>query len=389
LTPDDTLASAIDLLGHLIAFPSISDASNLPLADYVEDYLKALGVSVLRAPNAAGDKTALLATIGPMVDGGVILSGHVDVVPAVGQKWTSDPFRMRRDEGLLYGRGACDMKGFDAVALAMAPHFLSAGLRRPIHILLSYDEELTCLGPLDFIRRFGVDLPRPAVAIVGEPSMMMVVDSHKGVASFTTRVTGVEAHSAKPATGANAVPIACEIVAKIDRLSREREDSEPRNPRFDPPWSTLHVGTIHGGEARNILARECVAHWEFRAMPGVDSMEPLREVEKYIADVALPRLTRHVSGPTITTRVDVDVPPLAAEAGSLAENLALSLTRTNATHAVSYASEAGHFQRAGIPTIICGPGSIDQAHRPDEYIAVEQMAACVAFMEGLARELAS
>jgi acetylornithine deacetylase len=185
------------------------------------------------------------------------------------------------------------------------------------------------------------------------------------------------------------VPVACEIVAEIDRLSEEREASEPRNPRFDPPWSTLHVGSIHGGEARNILARECVAHWEFRAMPGVDSMEPLREVEKYVAEVALPRLTRHVSGPTITTRVDVDVPPLAAEPGSLAENLALSLTRTNATHAVSYASEAGHFQRAGIPTIICGPGSIDQAHRPDEYIAIDQMAACVAFIERLAQELAA
>jgi len=376
------------ILQRLVAFATISDRSNLALIDYVEGYFRELGVPTWRAPNASGDKAALLATIGPMVEGGVVLSGHTDVVPVEGQAWSGDPFDLREADGRLYGRGACDMKGFDAIALAMVPAFQAAGLKRPIHILLSYDEETTCLGPLDCIARFGRETPRPAVAIIGEPTMMAVADAHKGVATFRTRVTGFEAHSAKPALGANAVAIACDIVSEIGRLARAYEAPEMCDPRFDPPYSTLQVGMIAGGTARNILARECGFHWEFRGLPRHTTAEAAARVQAFVDEVALPRLTRFVSGPTIETVLEVDVPGLAAVDNERAATLALRLTRSNERPiAMSFATEAGHFQRAGLSTIVCGPGSIDQAHKSDEFVALSQLSACIAFMQGLADEL--
>ncbi len=219
----DRLAKAKALLARLIAFDSISDRSNLPVVDFVEHYLAAHGVAVRRAPNASGDKAALLATIGPRVDGGVVLSGHTDVVPVDGQIWSSRPFAMREAAGRLYGRGACDMKGFDACVLAMVPAFQAAGLKRPIQIALSDDEETTCQGSGDLIGWFGRDEPRPGAVVVGEPTMMEVADAHKSVATLRTLVTGNEAHSALPALGANAVAVAADVVSEIGRLAREYE----------------------------------------------------------------------------------------------------------------------------------------------------------------------
>jgi len=382
----ERLETAKALLARLVAFDSVSDKSNLPVIDFVEDYLKAHGVATRRAPNASGDKAAILATIGPRVDGGVVLSGHTDVVPVDGQPWSGDPFELREKSGRLYGRGACDMKGFDACVLAMVPTFKAAALKRPVHIVLSYDEETTCLGSLDVIASFGHDEPKPGAVIVGEPTMMQVADAHKGVATFRTRVTGHEAHSALPALGANAVAAAADVVSEIGRLAREYEKG-PLDPRFTPPYSTLHVGMIQGGTARNILARECAFHWEFRGLPGVTTASALAKVQAFVDKVALPRLTRYVAGPMITTEIEVDVPPLAAAPGSAAETLALRLTRSNDRIAVSFATEAGCFQRAGLPAVVCGPGSIDQAHKPDEFVDEAQLAACLAFLDNLAGEL--
>ena len=385
----DPEARAKAILARLVAFDSVSDRTNLPLVEFVEDYLGGLGVPTRRAPNARGDKAALWATIGPAVDGGIVLSGHTDVVPTEGQPWSGDPFALREIDGRLYGRGACDMKGFGAAALAMVPTFQAAALKRPIHLLLSYDEETTCLGSLDFIAAFGADLPRPSVVIVGEPTMMEVADAHKGVATFQTRVTGVEAHSAKPQLGANAISAACEIVAEIDRLGRDLEAPDRLDPRFDPPFSTFHVGVIRGGTARNILARECEFHWEFRGLPNFSSAAALALVQSYVDEIALPRLRRFAPGPQISTWMEVDVPGLAAETGSAAATLALRLARSNRPIAVSYATEAGHFQRAAVPTVVCGPGSIDQAHKPDEFLSTAQLAECLAFLGRLAEQASS
>ncbi len=382
----ERLAKAKALLARLVAFDSVSDSSNLPVVAFVEDFLASHGVSARRAPNAAGDKAAILATIGPRVDGGIVLSGHTDVVPVAGQPWSSDPFGLREAAGRLYGRGACDMKGFDACVLAMVPAFQARALKRPVHIVLSYDEETTCLGSRDVIAWFGRDEPRPGAVIVGEPTMMAVADAHKSIATFRTIVTGHEAHSALPALGANAVAAAADIVSEIGRLARDYEDG-PLDPRFTPPYSTLHVGMIQGGTAHNILARECWFRWEFRGLPGATTASALAKVQAFVDTVALPRLTRFVKGPAITTEIEVDVPPLAAEPGSAAETLALRLTRSNARIAVSFATEAGQFQAAGLPAVVCGPGSIDQAHKPDEYVEEAQLAACLAFLDSLGDEL--
>ena len=382
----ERLADAKALLAKLIGFDSVSHASNLPVIDFVEAYLISHGVAVRRAPNLAGDKAAILATIGPRVDGGVMLSGHTDVVPVDGQSWSGLPFALREAQGRLYGRGACDMKGFDASVLAMAPAFKAAPLKRPIHIVFSYDEETTCLGSLDVIAWLGREEPKPAAVIVGEPTMMQVADAHKSIATMRTLVTGHEAHSALPALGANAVAAAADIVSEIGRLARDYEDG-PLDPRFTPPYSTLHVGMIQGGTARNILARECAFHWEFRGLPGVATASALTKVQAYVNSVALPRLTRFVTGPSIVTELEADVPPLTAEPGSTAQTLALKLTRSNRTIAVSFATESGHFQAAGLPTVVCGPGSIDQAHKPDEFVDESQLIACLGFLQNLADEL--
>lgn len=383
----DRLAETKDLLARLIAFPTVSDRSNLALIDSVADYFAAHGVATRRLPDPSGQKAALLATLGPERDGGVVLSGHTDVVPVEGQPWTTDPFAMREIDGKIFGRGAVDMKGFDACVLACVPDFLARRLKRPIHILLSYDEETTCLGSLDAIARFGADLPRPGLAIVGEPTMMKVADAHKGVATFQTRVIGVEGHSANPQIGASAIAAAGEIVAEICRLARAAEVPELCDPRFDPPYATFNVGMIQGGTARNILARECLIHWEFRGLPDYPTARAVEQVQRFIDEVALPRLRRYVSEPTIETMLEVDVPGLTPEENCPAATLAQRLARANQTIAVSFATEAGHFQQREIPTVICGPGSIEQAHKPNEFIAVSQLASCLEFMRGLADEM--
>lgn len=386
-TPDPRRARAIDILTRLVSFDTESSKSNLALIDDVEALLRAEGVSFTRAPNAAGDKAALFATIGPMTEGGVVLSGHTDVVPVAGQAWTSDPFTLREADGRLYGRGACDMKGFAALALAMIPEFKAAALKRPIHILLSYDEETTCLGPVDLIERFGRDLPRPGACIVGEPTLMHVADAHKSISTYETVVRGFEAHSSKPALGANAIAAAADLVAEISRMQARYEAKAETNSRFDPPYSTVHVGILRGGTARNILAKEARFWWEFRGLPGTRPDEAFVAFDDYARRVALPALARFTPEVAIETTCEVEVPGLAPEPGSRAEALALKLTRSNRTVAVSYATEAGRFQQGGVPTVVCGPGSIDQAHQPDEFLAVEQIDKGLRFMRELIGEM--
>lgn len=385
---DSRLAAAIGLLERLVSFDTESSKSNLALVAYVEEVLRAKGAPFVVVPNATGDKAAIFVTIGPMVDGGVVLSGHTDVVPVAGQNWTSDPFVLRRDGGRLYGRGATDMKGFDAVCLAMIDEFQRAPLRKPIHILLSYDEETTCAGPLDTIARFGLDLPRPGAVIVGEPTNMQVADAHKSIATFHTTVRGLEAHSSKPHLGANAIEGAAALVHDLYAFAGElAQGVGGRDERFDPPTSTLSVGTIHGGTARNILARECAFLWEFRGLPGAPQDLALRRLERHAAQVVLPRLRRFAPEASVETVVEVEVPGLCAESGSAAETLALKLTRSNRTIAVPYATEAGRFQGAGVPTVVCGPGSIDQAHQPDEFVEEAELQACIGFLRALVAEL--
>jgi acetylornithine deacetylase len=382
----DALARALPLIERLVGFDTESSKSNLPLIDFVEEYLAELNVPFVRVPNADGSKAAIFATVGPMNDGGIVLSGHTDVVPVAGQSWTSDPFVLRRDGTRLYGRGTCDMKGFDAICLAMMPEFQRADLRRPVHLLFSYDEEVTCEGPLDTIRRFGHDLPRPDAVIVGEPTNMEVADTHKSVSTYHTHVRGHEAHSSKPFLGVSAVHVGCELVAELTRIGEDFARAGDPSGRFEPAWSTVHVGTISGGTARNILAKDCKFHWEFRGLPGVPLRAALERFEAYVEELRATRL-KDFPDTFVDTKIEVEVPGLAADAGSPAEALALRLTRSNRTIAVPFATEAGQFQTAGIPTIVCGPGNVNQAHQPDEFIEIAEIEKCIGFLRALAQTL--
>ncbi|WP_438646702.1 acetylornithine deacetylase [Salinarimonas soli] len=371
------------MLDRLVGFDTESQRSNLALIDFVADYLAAWGVPHVRVPNPDGTKAALFATIGPGDRGGVVLSGHTDVVPVAGQDWTSDPYRLRVEDGRAYGRGSVDMKGFGALALALVPDLLAADLKTPIHIMLSYDEETTCLGVVDTIRRFGADLPLPRAVIVGEPTGLEVADAHKSVVTFDTVVHGFEAHSSKPELGANAVSAAAALVAGLDAIGDEMMERGDPSGRFDPPYTSVHVGTIRGGTARNIVPKLCSFHWEFRGLPSLDPDEIPRRFAALSEEVARTRLNRFGERGRIETQLEVSVPGLAPAPGSDAERLALRLAGRNRTVTVPYGSEAGHFQAAGIPTILCGPGSIDRAHQPDEYITLDELAAGEAFLRRL------
>ena len=386
-SPDAERGAALDLLETLVGFDTVSSNSNLPLIERVEAYLGDLGIESVRVPNQAGDKAALFATIGPKDDGGIVLSGHTDVVPVKGQSWSSDPFALRQDGARLYGRGTCDMKGFDAICLAMLPAFQKADLKKPIHLLFSYDEEIGCLGSLDAIARFGKDLPKPAIAIVGEPTQMAVVGAHKSIATYVTTVHGHEAHSSNPEAGASAIEAACDLVAELYRLQQQLETEGDPSGLFHPGYSTIHVGTIEGGNARNILAKRCAFGWEFRGLPDVPQSRAIDHLEAYADRVVRPKLLRYAKDARIETERDVEVPGLAIDEGSAAETLAKRLARSNATETAAFATEAGQFQNAGLSTIVCGPGSIKQAHQADEFIEIAQIDACIAFMHRLAAEL--
>lgn len=378
----------IEMLERMVSFNTESDKSNLSLIAFIEEYLRSWGLASVRVPDDSGEKAALFATVGPQERGGVVLSGHTDVVPVAGQAWTRDPYSLQVAEGRAYGRGAVDMKAFNALALALVPDFLAAGLIVPIHLLFSYDEETTCLGSVKAIEKMGKSLPMPIAAIVGEPTGLEVADAHKSCVIFTTTVHGFAAHSAKPYLGANAVMAGAELVVELNRISDDMVARGDASGRFHPPYTTVEVGVMRGGTACNILPKECVINWEFRGLPDLDPEEIPRRLNMLSERVVIERLNRHGPFGSIETKCNVAVPGLAPQAGSTAERLALELTGNTETITVSFASEAGHFQNAGIPTVLCGPGSIDQAHQPDEYIALDQFAAGEDFMHRLAKKCA-
>lgn len=377
------LRTTEEILAQLIACDTTSRDGNIPLIEYVEAYLDQWHIPHFRVDYEAGKKTNLFATIGPAIAGGIVLSGHTDVVPVDGQPWTSDPFTLTdKSDGKLYGRGTCDMKGFIAACLAKVPDFVAAKLKTPIHLAFSCDEEVGCKGVRPLVAHIRDHLPKPKAVIVGEPTSMKVVNGHKSAISFTTEVRGHEAHSSLTHHGVNAVMIAGEVLAEINRLRREIEARGDRSHRFDPPYSTLHVGTIQGGTAKNIIPRSCSFAWETRLLPDADPQEVPDRIAAFTR--ALEPAMQAVAKDTGIETISVNsVPSLAPEENSPAELLALHLTKSNDTFAVSYCTEAGLFQQIGIPAVVCGPGSIEQAHKPDEWIEVSELRKCEAFLDGL------
>ncbi|MES2032803.1 MAG: acetylornithine deacetylase [Pseudomonadota bacterium] len=387
MTPADALtARAIDILGKLVAFDTTSRLSNLALIDWVEGYLADNGVASRRIASHDGDKSNLLASVGPMVEGGVVLSGHTDVVPVDGQPWTSDPFVLTERDGKLYGRGSSDMKGFLALALAAVPDFKAVS--RPVHLAFSYDEEVGCFGAPDMIAVIGRELPRPALVVVGEPSGMKAVSGHKGAAFFRVVVTGREAHSSQTHLGVSATMAAAELIQSLTVLSdRLQLGADPASP-FEPKGTSLTLGRIDGGTAANILARRCEIVFDLRAEPGDDPLAVLAPFVAQVADLDA-RLKARDPDCGATFEVLANVPSMAPDNGA-AEAFVRGLTGDNGPlRAVPYAAEGGQFQGAGFSTVICGPGAIDQAHQPDEYVEIDQMRQGAAFMIRLAETLRS
>ena len=372
-----------EMLARLVGFDTTSANSNLDLIEFVRGYLAAHGVAAHVLASEDGQKANLFATIGPHERRGIGLSGHTDVVPVTGQKWSSDPFTLTARDGRLYGRGSCDMKGFLAVALALVPDMVAAPLSDPLHLLLSYDEEVGCTGVRGMIEAFGRKLVKPRLIIVGEPTSMQVVDAHKSVQSFTTTVTGVAAHSSMIHLGANAIFAAGEIVRELADLRDEMIAHGDPSGRFDPPYSTIHVGRINGGTARNIVPQSCTIEWEMRGLPDADPKAVKARIELFSRQRVLPSLRAISRDTDITTKPGSTVPGLAPEAAGEAAALGLKLALGDEIGAVSYGTEAGLFQRAEIAAIVCGPGDIAQAHKPDEFVAISQLEECAAFVRRL------
>ena len=377
-----------EMLEKLVGFPTVSDVSNLDLINFVQDYLAGHGVRSQLVYDETGEKASLYAVVGPNVEGGVVLSGHTDVVPVVGQAWESDPFSVTEKDGRLYGRGTCDMKGFDALALALVPDMLKAGLKRPVQIALSYDEEVGCIGAPYMISDMVATLPRASAVIVGEPSMMQVVSGHKGAIGFITKVRGFEVHSSLMHTGVSAVMVAARLVDWLRQRFEENMKATPNavDMMFEPAFTTLHVGVIKGGSATNITALDCEFSCDIRCPASQDPMDWYNRYMAFVAKVEAEMQAIQPSAKITVTPRDVN-PALKPEENGAAEALARRITGDNGTHVVSYGTEAGQFQREGYSVVVCGPGNIAQAHQPNEFISIKQFEAGEAFLRRLIETL--
>ncbi len=379
-----------DILAQLIAFDTVSRNSNLAMINYIAEALADIGINCDIIYDINHEKANLFATLGGPADKpGIVLSGHTDVVPVDGQEWTSDPFTMVERDGKVYGRGTCDMKGFIAACLAMAPEIAKADLKEPIHVAFSYDEEVGCRGVASMIEKVQTRDPLPRICIIGEPTEMRVVNAHKGICAYRTTITGRESHSSNTEFGESAIFAAARLIEHLRLVGRGLKDNaDPANP-FEPPYTSISVGTLNGGSAINIIPNHCSFDWEYRPLPDDDIDYVLDSLNTYAVETVLAEMRENFPDADITTELIARAPALMRQENSSAEELVLALTGQNETHVAAYATEAGIFQEAGMSTVVCGPGSIDQAHRPDEYLALSQLDEAEQFIRNLVSALSN
>ncbi|MCQ4632685.1 acetylornithine deacetylase [Shinella sp. CPCC 100929] len=383
----NTFEEARAILDKLIAFPTISSDSNVALVDYVVDYLEQIGARVFLQPSECGEKANLFATIGPEGDGGIVLSGHTDVVPVEGQDWVSDPFKMFEKDGRLYGRGTCDMKGFLACSMAMAREVSTQSLVRPLHLAFTYDEEVGCFGAKALMEELARRNIKPSVAIIGEPTQMRVIEGHKGCYEYTTNFIGLEGHGSQPDLGVNAIQYASKFINHLVELGEKLKARAPQDGRFDPPWSTIQVGKISGGAGRNIIAGTCSVEWEMRPVQPSDATLVKKSLDAFFDRELLPQMKAVSAFASAETVVVGEIEGLQVVAQSEAREIVYKVTGANGADVVAFGTEAGLFQEAGMSAVICGPGSIEQAHKPNEFIEIDQLRNCVEMLSQLRARL--
>ncbi|ATG34866.1 acetylornithine deacetylase ArgE [Phaeobacter piscinae] len=377
------------ILSDLIAFPTVSADSNLEMIAYLANRLEDCGARVDVMFDASGQKANLFATLGPETDGGIVLSGHSDVVPVTDQDWTSDPFAMVERDGRLYGRGTCDMKGFIAATLAMAPEFAAQISRRPIHFAFTYDEEVGCIGAGHLVQALRERELKPRLALIGEPTSMRVVEGHKGCHEYSTRFQGLEGHGSDPGRGVNAVEYAARYVNRLLDLRGDLQQRTPPDSRFDPPWTTLNIGALNGGSAHNVIASKAQVDWEMRPVQPSDADHVKDTMARYCRDTLLPAMQAIYPEASIETEVVGEVAGLTPTSQNEARELMADLLGSNAAELVPFGTEAGLFQALGLDVVVCGPGSIAQAHKADEYLSLDQLSDCLRMLERLGDQLAN
>ncbi len=381
-------SEALALIDRLLAFPTVSRDSNLGLIEFARDYLAKLGVKPRLVYESTGKKASLFCSLGDegaMRSGGLVLSGHTDTVPVDGQDWNTDPFKAAHADGRIYARGSADMKGFIAIALAWAPRFLAAHERTPVHLSMTFDEETSFLGVKTLLADLAERNVRPAACLIGEPTDMQVIVAHKGKRDYCCRLRGREAHSSLTPTGVNAIEHAAQIIGFIRALADRQARSEPRDERFAVPYSTLQTGVIRGGIAVNVVPRDCEFDWEVRNTPGASQDALSDQVIAFAEKEVLPQMRAVAADASITFQRGMSLPAfgIAPDAPLVEWAQDLARTRHLGPGAVSFATEASMFMQAGIPTVVLGPGSIEQAHKPNEYISYAQVAACEQLFERL------
>jgi acetylornithine deacetylase len=371
-----------EMLGRLVAFDTTSSKSNLELIEFVAGILAEYAGEPQFTYNDDRTKANLWATVGPADRPGVVLSGHTDVVPVTGQPWTTDPFVMTERDGRLYGRGTADMKGFLACVLCALPEFVARRPKSPVHVAFSYDEEVGCLGAPRLLAALPDDLPAPRYAVIGEPTDLRLANTHKGIRVLQTQVTGLDGHSSAPDLGCSAISAAVKMIDFLDGVAGELRRKADASLPFEPPWTTLNVGIIEGGTACNIIPRECRFDWEYRPLPDDDPRAVRERLQAFVDEELVP-----AGGGRLSVEVSelVGVPALAPapSAEPALASLGAILGDTSDPVGMSFTTEAGLFQAAGIPAVVCGPGSIAQAHRPDEFITVAALEAGMRFVDGI------
>lgn len=381
------LDQTVDLLGRLISFPTVSPDSNLAMIGDLADRLETCGARVDLFHDDTGAKANLFATIGPDAPGGIVLSGHSDVVPVADQDWTSDPFVMIRRDDRLFGRGACDMKGFIAASVVMAEKYAALDLKRPVHFAFTYDEETGCIGARHLVPALRAKGYAPSIAIIGEPTQMQVIEGHKGCCEYTARFTGLEGHGSDPGAGVNAAEYAVRYVGRLLELRQDLISRTPSNSRFEPPWTTLNIGRISGGVAHNVIVGKAEVDWEMRPVQQSDLAYVKDQIGSYVETQLLPAMRQVCPDADIKIETIGEVDGLEPLSENAARDLVAGLLGANGADLVPFGTEAGLFQEMGMDVVVCGPGSIAQAHKPDEYVSLDQLEACLGMLDRLAERL--